>query len=248
MSSAPGEVAFINRGFGHYIRQIGNEETQILVAFNSPDYQEISHLDVAGFQSAAAACRQFRPRSRRHREAAARRSLHRRSVTIRWRPARFAAFLVASWVFGSLAITGIIVLSSAGSAGALFIYCTWALAFALGAYIALSFALNSTSVNVESGNLVTRSGPLQWGWRAGNSMVRVADVSQLAVDSYMTMGFLGPGGRLHRISARVSDGKSIPIVAYAMIGTGDRADAERLARSIEGMLKERAPSCLGNPD
>ena len=38
----PGNVAFINRGFGHYIKQIGNEETQILVAFNSPDYQEIS--------------------------------------------------------------------------------------------------------------------------------------------------------------------------------------------------------------
>jgi oxalate decarboxylase len=38
----PGDVAFINRGFGHYIRQVGNEETQILVAFNSPDYQEIS--------------------------------------------------------------------------------------------------------------------------------------------------------------------------------------------------------------
>jgi len=38
----PGDVAFINRGFGHYIRQIGNETTRILVAFNSPDYQEIS--------------------------------------------------------------------------------------------------------------------------------------------------------------------------------------------------------------
>jgi len=38
----PGQVAFIDRGFGHYIKQIGNEETQILVAFNSPDYQEIS--------------------------------------------------------------------------------------------------------------------------------------------------------------------------------------------------------------
>jgi oxalate decarboxylase len=38
----PGQVAFINRGFGHYIKQVGNEETQILVAFNSPDYQEIS--------------------------------------------------------------------------------------------------------------------------------------------------------------------------------------------------------------
>lgn len=38
----PGDVAFINRGFGHYIKQIGNDETQILVVFNSPDYQEIS--------------------------------------------------------------------------------------------------------------------------------------------------------------------------------------------------------------
>jgi oxalate decarboxylase len=37
-----GDVAFINRGFGHYLRQMGNEETQILIAFNSPDYQEIS--------------------------------------------------------------------------------------------------------------------------------------------------------------------------------------------------------------
>ena len=38
----PGDVAFIDRGFGHYIKQIGDEETQILIAFNSPDYQEIS--------------------------------------------------------------------------------------------------------------------------------------------------------------------------------------------------------------
>jgi oxalate decarboxylase len=39
---SPGQVGFIDRGFGHYIKQIGNEETQILIAFNSPDYQEIS--------------------------------------------------------------------------------------------------------------------------------------------------------------------------------------------------------------
>jgi oxalate decarboxylase len=37
-----GQVAFIDRGFGHFIKQIGDEETQILIAFNSPDYQEIS--------------------------------------------------------------------------------------------------------------------------------------------------------------------------------------------------------------
>ena len=159
-------------------------------------------------------------------------------MTIRWRPVRFAAFLVAAWIFGSLAITWIIVMASSGSADALFIYCAWALAFAVGTYIALSFAFNSTTVNVESGNLVTRSGPLHWGWKAANSAVRVADVRQVAVNAYMTMGFLGPGGRLYRISARVPDGKSIPIVAYAMIGTGDRAAAESLARRIERMLNE----------
>ena len=38
----PGQVGFIDRGFGHYIKQVGAEETQILIAFNSPDYQEIS--------------------------------------------------------------------------------------------------------------------------------------------------------------------------------------------------------------
>jgi oxalate decarboxylase len=38
----PGQVAYIDRGFGHYIKQVGDEETQILIAFNSPDYQEIS--------------------------------------------------------------------------------------------------------------------------------------------------------------------------------------------------------------
>lgn len=38
----PGQVAFIKQGFGHYIQQIGDEETQILITFNSPNYQEIS--------------------------------------------------------------------------------------------------------------------------------------------------------------------------------------------------------------
>lgn len=38
----PGQVAFIKQGFGHYIQQVGDEETQILITFNSPNYQEIS--------------------------------------------------------------------------------------------------------------------------------------------------------------------------------------------------------------
>jgi oxalate decarboxylase len=38
----PGNVAFIKQGFGHYVEQIGDEPTQILIVFNSGLYQEIS--------------------------------------------------------------------------------------------------------------------------------------------------------------------------------------------------------------
>jgi oxalate decarboxylase len=39
---APGNVAFIKQGFGHYIEQIGNEPTKILIVFNSGIYQQIA--------------------------------------------------------------------------------------------------------------------------------------------------------------------------------------------------------------
>ncbi len=39
---APGHVAFIQQGYGHYIEQIGGEPTEILVLFNSGVYEEIS--------------------------------------------------------------------------------------------------------------------------------------------------------------------------------------------------------------
>ncbi len=38
----PGHVAFIKQGYGHYIEQVGDEPTQILILFNSGLYQEIS--------------------------------------------------------------------------------------------------------------------------------------------------------------------------------------------------------------
>jgi len=38
----PGQVAFIKQGYGHYVEQIGDEPTELLILFNSPDYQEIS--------------------------------------------------------------------------------------------------------------------------------------------------------------------------------------------------------------
>ncbi|HEY1756043.1 MAG TPA: cupin domain-containing protein [Bryobacteraceae bacterium] len=39
---APGQVAFIKQGYGHYVEQLGNEPTEILILFNSGEYQEIS--------------------------------------------------------------------------------------------------------------------------------------------------------------------------------------------------------------
>jgi oxalate decarboxylase len=38
----PGDVGFIQQGFGHYVEQIGTEPTEILILFNSPEYQAIS--------------------------------------------------------------------------------------------------------------------------------------------------------------------------------------------------------------
>lgn len=39
---APGKIAFIQQGFGHFVEQIGEEPTRILILFNSPVYEEIS--------------------------------------------------------------------------------------------------------------------------------------------------------------------------------------------------------------
>jgi oxalate decarboxylase len=38
----PGHVAFIKQGYGHYVEQLGDQPTRILVLFNSGVYQEIS--------------------------------------------------------------------------------------------------------------------------------------------------------------------------------------------------------------
>lgn len=39
---APGQVAFINQGFGHYIKQKGDKETIILIVLSAGTYEEIS--------------------------------------------------------------------------------------------------------------------------------------------------------------------------------------------------------------
>lgn len=38
----PGQVAFVKQGFGHYIEQIGDEPTRVLITFPAAEYQEIS--------------------------------------------------------------------------------------------------------------------------------------------------------------------------------------------------------------
>ena len=38
----PGQIAFIPQGFGHYIEQLGDQDTSLLILFNAPVYQEIS--------------------------------------------------------------------------------------------------------------------------------------------------------------------------------------------------------------
>jgi len=39
---SPGNVGFVPQGFGHYIEQVGSEPTELLILFNSGEYQEIS--------------------------------------------------------------------------------------------------------------------------------------------------------------------------------------------------------------
>ncbi|MGO9262067.1 MAG: cupin domain-containing protein [Bryobacteraceae bacterium] len=38
----PGQVAFIQQGHGHYVEQIGDDPTELLILFNHPEFQEIS--------------------------------------------------------------------------------------------------------------------------------------------------------------------------------------------------------------
>ena len=38
----PGQVCFIQQGFGHYVEQIGSEPTKFIILFNSPVFEEIS--------------------------------------------------------------------------------------------------------------------------------------------------------------------------------------------------------------
>ena len=44
----PGQIAFIKQGFGHFVEQVGDEPTRILILFNSPVYEEISLAEWLG--------------------------------------------------------------------------------------------------------------------------------------------------------------------------------------------------------
>jgi oxalate decarboxylase len=38
----PGQICFIQQGFGHYVEQVGSEPTELITLFNSPVFEEIS--------------------------------------------------------------------------------------------------------------------------------------------------------------------------------------------------------------
>src|SRR5437868_5799424 len=38
----PNDVGFIQQGFGHYIEQVGNEPTEIIILWNNPVFEAIS--------------------------------------------------------------------------------------------------------------------------------------------------------------------------------------------------------------
>jgi oxalate decarboxylase len=38
----PGQICFIQQGFGHYVEQVGNDPTKFVILFNSPVFEEIS--------------------------------------------------------------------------------------------------------------------------------------------------------------------------------------------------------------
>jgi hypothetical protein len=152
---------------------------------------------------------------------------------IRWRPVAFTPWLIGLWLFGSAAITWIVVMEADGSRYAIYAYAGWAVAFAVATFVAFSFALNRTRVGVKSGKLFVRTLPLPW---QRNSATDIRGISDVFVKSYVTSAYKGTGGRLFAIFAKTTDGKTIPIVSNAMIGAGTRAEAEDFARQIEAML------------
>ena len=69
-----GERGFRPQGYGHYIEQVGDESTEVLILFNSGEFQEISLGRMAGRESGLAAFGQLRHSQRRHRSPARKRS------------------------------------------------------------------------------------------------------------------------------------------------------------------------------
>jgi hypothetical protein len=156
------------------------------------------------------------------------------AVTIRWRPVRFALFLCGAWFIGAVVITAIIAVEVQQTPAAPYVYAVWGLLFAAASYFVLSLALNRTTIEVVSGRLVARNGPLPF---ARDRASDVANVAEIVVGSNETAGFMGGrGGKLYTLWARTADGASLPLVTWALIGKGERSDADDLARQIEAML------------
>jgi hypothetical protein len=155
-------------------------------------------------------------------------------LTVRWRPLRFAVFLCAAWLFGSIVITAIIVMEAAGTPAAPYAFAVWAILFIAGTYFVLSLAVNRTTVEVASGRLSARSGPLPF---ARSCVTDVRNIRDVVVGSYASAGFMGGrGGRVYTVSVSTGEGTTVPLVTWAIIGAGEESDAQNLARQIEAML------------
>ena len=143
--------------------------------------------------------------------------------------------MAAYWLFGSSAIGWIIVMEAGGSRYAVMAYAAYGAILLPATYVLLALMINRTTVAVRSGSLIAHSGPLPF---AKPLVISVRDVSDVVVGSQMTHGYKGaPAGRIYTVLARTVDGATLPIVSCAIIGAGERADAQELARRIQAMCK-----------
>jgi hypothetical protein len=152
-------------------------------------------------------------------------------MTVRWRAPKTAAFLAAVWILGATVISVVVGGEVAGTRAAPYVWSAWGLLCLAVTYFVACLALNRTTVCVEAGKLIVRSGPLpDWG----NSATDVREIEDVVASAVTTPGAKGPGGVAYVVGARTKAGKTIPIFAATAIL--DRERAEDLARRVEAMI------------
>ena len=153
-------------------------------------------------------------------------------MNVRWRSGRIGLFLTGAWLIGSVVVSFIVSTQVQGFRYGAVVLGVWGLLFFGFTYVVLALALNSTSVRVESGNLVVRNGPVPLG--GGGSSTDVREIEDVLVSSYQTTGARGlTGGKAYTVAARTKTGGTVPIVANSVL---DSDVAEDIARKIEAMI------------